>query len=210
MCNCLLTQHRPVDQSRQWHYYAHTTRMENIRQHLSEKVRVWRDRTGKRWLRECTQSQTTWYHLRVACYGQRNRMGKRVERLDTEIDERGMRRERKKEAKAGSKANAESIREGRRKSEQQSFSSRQRTPSDSNMKVTALAALQLLLLPAVSVCFSSDSPKASLGRAVVGGHHLGPSVPTVKWPPRQTSGLRHYQGGGDHPMAALLDFDFII
>lgn len=106
---------------------------------------------------------TIWYHLGVACYGQRNRMGKKIERLDTEINERGIRRESKKEAKAGNKANMESIREGRRKSERESFSFRQRTPSDSNMKVTALATLQLLLLPAVSVCFSSAFPKASLG-----------------------------------------------
>lgn len=137
-------------------------------------------------------------------------MGKKIERLDTEINERGIRRESKKEAKAGNKANMESIREGRRKSERESFSFRQRTPSDSNMKVTTLATLQLLLLPAVSVCFSSAFPKASLGGSVGWGHHLGPSVPTVKWPPRQTGGLRHYQGGGDHPMEALPDFDFII
>lgn len=122
-------------------------------------MRVWRDRTGKRWLRECTQSQTTCDYDLVPFGGcllwTKEQNGKKIERLDTEINERGIRRESKKEAKAG--------REGRRKSERESFSFRQRTPSDSNMKVTALATLQLLLLPAVSVCFSSAFPKASLG-----------------------------------------------
>jgi len=71
----------------------------------------------------------------------------------------------------------ESVQEGRREQAQELISSRQRTPSDSYVKVTASAALQLLLLPVVSA-----SPQPSR-QPVREGTGLGGTtwVPAPPW-----------------------------
>lgn len=126
-------------------------------------------------------------------------------RLDTDRDATRTRLGRE-EVSAGMEQSwcEESVWKRKREWARKSFSSRQQMPSDSYMKVTALAALQLLPPPAVS----QPSPQPAQGGHWFKGHHLGPSIPTVKWPPMQAAGHRQHQSRGDCPIAALPVFHF--
>ena len=151
-----------MEQSRRQHYCARTTQVESIRQHLPGKMRVWREREDKRRPRE-------WAHVKNKCDYHLSPF--RLDRLDMDKWTNWEKRQQdwtlkamkggpgkggKKEAQAWSKAGAESL--CGREQAQESFSSRQWTLSNSYMKVTAFAALQLLLLPAVSAS-SQPSPR---------------------------------------------------
>lgn len=124
-----------------------------------------------------THSQTEGhYHLDTSRGGlaqTKESNGKRVQRLDHESKQ-----ESKKEGKAESKTDASSQlgRKGENQNKSHSAPGRER-PVIATWRSLALAALQLLLLPAVCLWLLSPAfLKACLGSSGW-GHHLGPRVP---------------------------------
>lgn len=124
-----------------------------------------------------THSQTEGhYHLDTSRGGlaqTKESNGKRVQRLDHESKQKS-----KKEGKAESKTDASSQlgRKGENQNKSHSAPGRER-PVIATWRSLALAALQLLLLPAVCLWLLSPAfLKACLGSSGW-GHHLGPRVP---------------------------------